>query len=149
MNEPSLRDLRVLGGATRSLAPRYVCTQLSAPAFLESAYRACLGHELLLQGLRVQPEWHLPISYRGLRIDVGYRVDLLVEETIIVELKAVESLLRVHEAQLLAYLKLSGLSVGLRINFCVPHLRLGIKRMVNYYSEKQRTDRQGREGREG
>ena len=105
------------------------------PGLLESAYRACLAHELLLKGLKVEPEWRLPISYRGLRIEVGYRVDLLVEGTVIVELKAVENLLRVHEAQLLAYLKLSGLSVGLLINFCVPHLRLGIKRMVNNYND--------------
>lgn len=103
---------------------------------LESAYRACLEHELRLQGLRVQSEWPLPIAYRGLRIDVGYRVDLLVEDTIVVELKVVERLLRVHEAQLLAYLKLSENEVGLLINFHVPHLRLGLKRMVNNYKER-------------
>jgi GxxExxY protein len=103
------------------------------PGLLESAYRACLQHELVLQGVRVQAELPLPITYRGLRIDVGYRVDLLVEERVIVELKVVERLLRVHDAQLLAYLKLSGLQVGLLLNFHVPYLRLGIKRMVNNY----------------
>jgi len=103
------------------------------PGLLESAYRACLEHELNLQGLRVHPEWPLPIAYNGLQIDVGYRVDLLVEDIVVVELKVVEKLLRVHEAQLLAYLKLSEREVGLLINFHVPYLRLGIKRMVNNY----------------
>ena len=103
------------------------------PGLLESAYRACLEHELRLQGLRVHTEWPLPIAYNGIQIDVGYRVDLLVEDIVVVELKVVEKLLRVHEAQLLAYLKLSEREVGLLINFHVPHLRLGIKRMVNNY----------------
>lgn len=102
---------------------------------LESAYRACMVHESRSRGLGVQPELPLPVSYGGLRIDVGYRIDLLVEDTVIVELKAVDKLLRLHEAQLLTYLKLSGLSVGLLFNFCVPHLRLGIKRMVNTFPE--------------
>jgi GxxExxY protein len=75
----------------------------------------------------------LPVGYKGIRLDIGYRVDLLVEDAVIVELTVVEKLLRVHDAQLLAYLKLSGLEVGLLINFHVPHLRLGIKRMVNNY----------------
>jgi GxxExxY protein len=105
------------------------------PGLLESAYRACMVHELHRRGFRVRAELPLPISYDGLRIDVGYRIDLLVEDTTIVELKAVEKLLRIHEAQLLSYLKLSGLCVGLLVNFCVPHLRLGIKRMVNHFQE--------------
>ena len=105
------------------------------PGLLESAYRACLEHELHLAGLRVRAEWPLPIAYRGLQIDVGYRVDLLVEDSVVVELKVVERLLRVHEAQLLAYLKLSERAVGLLINFHVPYLRLGIKRMVNHFKE--------------
>ena len=83
----------------------------------------------------MQGEWPLPIVDRGLQIDVGYRVDLLVEDTVVVELKVVEKLLRVHEAQLLAYLKLSDRAVGLLINFHVPYLRLGIKRMVNNFKE--------------
>jgi GxxExxY protein len=106
------------------------------PGLLESAYRACMVHELQRRGLRVRPEWPLPVSYDGLRIDVGYRIDLLVEDIVIVELKAVEKLSRLHEAQLLSYLKLSGLAVGLLINFSVPHLRQGIKRMVNRFPEE-------------
>ena len=105
------------------------------PGFLESTYRACLAHELHLRGLRVRTEVPLPVAYKGIQLEVGYRVDLLVEDIVIVELKVVEKLLRVHEAQLLAYLKLSGLEVGLLINFHVPHLRLGIKRMVNNYKK--------------
>jgi len=106
------------------------------PGLLESTYRACLAHELHLRGLRVRKEVPLPIAYKGIQLEIGYRVDLLVEEVIIVELKVAEKLLRVHDAQLLAYLKLSGLEVGLLINFNVPHLRLGIKRLVNNYKER-------------
>jgi GxxExxY protein len=106
------------------------------PGLLESTYRACLAHELHLAGLRVLSEWPVPISYRGVRIDVGYRMDLLVEDCVVVELKAVEKLLRLHDAQLIAYLKLSGMNVGLLINFCVPQLRLGIRRLVHNYHEE-------------
>ena len=99
--------------------------------------------------MNVQVERPLRISYKGLRIDVGYRIDLLVEGTLIVALKAVDRLRRVHEAQLLSYLKLSGLPLGLLINFCVPQLRLGIKRMVNNLPEivdrRARKDRRGSE----
>ena len=101
------------------------------PGLFESAYRACLCHELDQRGFRFKAECVLPIMYDGLAIDVGYRVDLLVEDTVLVELKAVARLIPVHEAQLLSYLKLSGRSVGLLINFHEKHLRRGIKRMVN------------------
>jgi len=104
-----------------------------------------MGSELRMRGLHVQVERPLRISYKGLRIDVGYRIDLLVEDTLLVELKAVERLRRVHEAQLLSYLKLSGLPVGLLINFCVPQLRLGLKRMVNNLPET--LDRRARKDR--
>ena len=117
------------------------------PGLLESAYRACMRNELLIRGLNVQVERPLRILYKGLRIDVGYRIDLLVEDTLLVELKAVERLRRVHEAQLLSYLKLSELPVGLLINFCVPQLRLGIKRMVNNLPET--LDRRARKDRRG
>lgn len=109
------------------------------PGLLESTYRACLAHELVLRGLDVQVEYPLPVKYKGLAISVGYRIDVLVEGILIVELKAVERILRVHEAQLLAYLKLSGLEVGLLMNFHVPRLRLGIRRMVNNYRDAQLT----------
>ena len=111
------------------------------PGLLESTYRVCLAHELHLLGLDVREEASLPVAYRGIRIDAGYRIDLLVDDKLIVELKVVERIRRVHEAQLLAYLKLSGRAVGLLINFHVPQLRLGIKRLVNNYEESSTTTR--------
>ena len=101
------------------------------PGLLENTYEACLKHELEKRGLRTEQQVGLPVEYDGVRIDLGYRLDLLVENQIIVELKAVERLTRVHEAQLLSYLKLSGKQIGLLINFNVARLRDGIKRMVN------------------
>lgn len=101
------------------------------PGLLESAYEACLVHELRKRGLRVENQVELPVVYDGVTIDLGYRLDLLVEDTVIVELKCVEAFTPVHEAQLLSYLKLSGKNVGLLINFHVKHLRNGIKRMVH------------------
>lgn len=101
------------------------------PGLLESAYRGCLRHELTKMGLKVLAEVQLPITYDGETIDVGYRIDLMVEDLVVVELKAVERVLRLHEAQILSYLKLSKRPVGLLINFHVPRLRTGIKRFVN------------------
>ncbi len=101
------------------------------PGLLESAYLGCMVHELRKRGLRVESEVALPVEYDGTRIDVGYRLDLLVENEIIVELKAVERVLPIHQAQLLTYLKLSEKPIGLLINFYVLHLRDGIKRMIN------------------
>jgi GxxExxY protein len=101
------------------------------PGLLESVYEACLVHELQQRGLTVNSQVALPVVYDGIRIEAAYRIDLLVESTVIVELKTVEQILPVHEAQLLSYLKLSGKKVGLLINFHVPHLKSGIRRMVN------------------
>jgi GxxExxY protein len=101
------------------------------PGLFESTYQVCMRHDLQNKGLRVVHEHALPIIYGDLRIESGYRVDLLVEDTVIVELKSVAQLLPLHQAQLLAYLKLSRRPVGLLINFNVPHLRHGIKRMAN------------------
>jgi GxxExxY protein len=101
------------------------------PGLLESAYRACLAHELETRGLMVSQEKSLPIRYEGAEISVGYRIDLLIDDTVIVELKAVERLLPIHTAQLLSYLKLSGCKLGFLINFNVLHLKDGIKRVVN------------------
>lgn len=100
------------------------------PGLLESAYRACLCHELQKHGLVVQKELVLPLHYDGIQLDVGYRLDLLVEDSVIVELKVVTRLLPVHEAQLLSYMKLSKKSIGLLINFHVPMLRDGVRRLV-------------------
>ncbi len=100
------------------------------PGLLESAYRACLRHELSKQGLRSDVEAVLPLTYDGLTIDIGYRLDLLVEDAVIVELKTVRKLLPVHQAQLLSYLRLSKRRLGLLINFNVYRLLDGVKRMV-------------------
>ena len=100
------------------------------PGFLESAYRVCLCHELGLRGLRVQTELDLPIMYKGVRLGCGYRMDIVVEETVVVELKAVETVLPVCHAQLITYLRLSGNRVGLLINFNVPVLKDGVTRRV-------------------
>ena len=100
------------------------------PGLLESAYAVCLAHELVKRGLRVNCEVPLPVVYDGVRLEAGYRLDMLVEDTVIVELKAVEALAPIHQAQLLSYLKLSGKPIGLLINFHVLHLKDGIKRFV-------------------
>ena len=101
------------------------------PGLLESAYLACLAHELRSRELAVRLQVPLPILYEAVRIHVGYRVDMLVENAVIVELKVVRKLHPIHEAQLLFYLKLAERKLGLLINFHVVHLRDGIKRMVN------------------
>ena len=100
------------------------------PGLLESAYMACLSQELISHGTILQCEWPLPVHFQGIEVNVGYRLDLLVEDQVVVELKSVEKLLPVHEAQLLSYLKLSKRPVGLLINFNVVHLRHGIRRKV-------------------
>ncbi|OLE57220.1 MAG: GxxExxY protein [Chloroflexi bacterium 13_1_20CM_2_59_7] len=102
------------------------------PGLLESAYHACVLHELRKQGLRVASQVGLPVIYKGEKIDLGYRIDLIVENSVIVEIKCVEAINPVHQAQLLSYMRLSGgIGVGLLINFYVAHLRDGIKRMVD------------------
>lgn len=100
------------------------------PGLLESAYEACLRHELELRGHRVVAQLPQPVSYRGLDLDVGYRLDLLVDDSLIVELKTVEQIQPIHHAQLLTYLKLSRKTLGLLINFNVPLIKNGIKRVV-------------------
>ncbi|HEY8747372.1 MAG TPA: GxxExxY protein [Tepidisphaeraceae bacterium] len=100
------------------------------PGLLESSYQHCLRHELNLQNVPLRSELQLPIKYKGIILDCGYRVDLLVMESVVVEVKSVASLDRIHEAQLLTYLRLGGWKVGLLINFNVPLLKDGIKRRV-------------------
>ncbi len=100
------------------------------PGLLESAYEGCLKHELMQRGIRTQSQVAMPVEYEGKSIEIGYKLDLLVEDLIIVELKAVVRLLPVHEAQLLSYLRLSGKPLGLLINFHVDRLKHGIKRFV-------------------
>ncbi|HEV2470469.1 MAG TPA: GxxExxY protein [Candidatus Sulfotelmatobacter sp.] len=108
------------------------------PGLLESAYQACLQHELLRGALRSEAQVGLPVVYRGVRLDLGYRMDLLVENLVVVEIKSVNAISPVHQAQVISYLKLSGKSLGLLINFNVLHLRDGIKRFVNGSTWKQR-----------
>jgi GxxExxY protein len=100
------------------------------PGLMENAYKHCVAHELRKRGLKVLAGVVLPIVYDGVPIDIGYRIDLMVEDCVILELKAVDKLAPIHEAQLLTYLKLSGKKIGFLINFNVPHLVDGIKRMV-------------------
>ena len=101
------------------------------PGLLETAYEGCLEYELSLRGLSVKTQVPVPVRYKGASIDVGYRIDLLVGEKVVVELKAVEKLLPIHAAQLLTYLRLGSYKLGLILNFNTVHLRDGIKRVVN------------------
>lgn len=103
------------------------------PGLLENVYEACLKHELVKRQLKVLSQVGLPVYYDGESIDIGFRLDLLVEDSVIIELKAVERLNSIHEAQLLSYLKLSDKRLGLLINFNVLRLKHGIKRMVNNF----------------
>src|SRR3954453_9093926 len=101
------------------------------PGLLESTYTACLQHELKQSGFLSATQVGLPVVYRGVKLELGYRMDLVVEDLVVVEIKSVDGISPVHQAQILSYLKLSGKSVGLLINFNVVHLRDGIKRFVN------------------
>jgi GxxExxY protein len=110
-----------------------VHTALGA-GMLESTYHKCLHYQLGVDGLHFQHQIRLPVVYQAIHLDAGYRIDFLVENCVIVELKAVEKLLPVYTAQLLTYLRLSGHQVGLLVNFNVPHIRQGIRRVVNGYA---------------
>ena len=103
------------------------------PGLLESAYEACLIQELKNRELKVEAQVGLPVTYDGTQIDVGYRIDLLVERVVIVELKAVNKISPLDKAQIMSYLKLSGLRVGLLINFNTVSLKDGIQRIINGY----------------
>jgi GxxExxY protein len=100
------------------------------PGLLESSYQICMRRELTLQGIAFKYEDPLPVTYKGIQLDCGYRIDLLVADTVVVELKSVKAIDRIHEAQLLTYLKLGGWKVGLPINFNVPVLIEGVRRRV-------------------
>ena len=101
------------------------------PGLLEGAYEACLAYELRSEGYKVLTQVPLPLVYREVKLDVGYRLDLLVEELVVVEIKSVDRMAAIHQAQLLSYLKLSGKRLGLLINFNVLRLKDGIQRLVN------------------
>lgn len=101
------------------------------PGLLEGTHTACLQHELRKAGLQAEIQVGRPVYYDGVKLDLGYRIDLLIENLVIVELKSVDAIAPIHQVQLLSYLKLSGRPVGLLINFNVVHLKYGIQRFVN------------------
>jgi GxxExxY protein len=137
LNHEGTKDTKLNGGeAVEALAASVVDAGLKVhralgPGLLESAYEHCVAHELSRRGLSVARQVGLPLSYEGLTLDVGYRLDLVVENAIILEIKAVESLEAIHTAQLLTYLKLSGLRLGFLMNFNVSLFKSGLKRVVN------------------
>ncbi len=100
------------------------------PGLLESTYEQCLAHELRLNHIEFKLQHHLPVEYKGICLDCGYRVDLLVSDELIIELKSVEQIKGIHEAQLLTYMKLASIKTGLLINFNVHRLKTGIKRFI-------------------
>jgi GxxExxY protein len=104
--------------------------KLLGPGLLESTYRECLCRELALRGISFRREYGLPLQYKGIRLDCGYRIDLLIADLVVVEIKAVEQLAPVHDAQLLTYLRVGGWKVGLLINFNVVVLKDGIRRRI-------------------
>ena len=122
MNENAI-GTKVLKSAMR------VHTSLG-PGLLESVYELCLVHELSKSGLKAKRQIALPVDYDGLEIDTGFRVDVLIEGSVVIEVKAVEKLMPVHKSQLLTYLRLSGCKLGYLLNFNVPHMRDGINRIV-------------------
>lgn len=109
------------------------------PGLLESAYEQCLARELALRSIPFEQQKPVPVHYKGTRLDCGYRLDFLVADSVVVEVKAVDALLPIHQAQLLSYLKLGGWKLGLLINFHVPLLRDGIKRVVFGLEESAET----------
>ncbi len=122
-------DENTIGGEVLKSAMK-VHTSLG-PGLLESVYELCLVHELSKSGLKAERQVALPVRYDGLEINGGFRVDVLVDDLVVIEVKAVEKLLPVHKSQLLTYLRLSGCKLGYLLNFNVPHMRDGIKRVVN------------------
>ena len=118
------------------ISSRIVCAAVEVhralgPGLLETAYEECLCHELTLFGLYFERQSPLPVSYKGKLLDCSYRLDVVVEKKVILELKSVSRFEPIHDAQLLTYLKLTGLKLGLLLNFNVPLMREGIRRIVN------------------
>jgi len=107
------------------------------PGLLESAYQSCLAFELKQLGVKLEEQKPLPVIYKDMRLDCGYRLDLVVEDEIIIEVKAIEKLVPIHEAQLLSYLRLAKKRVGFLMNFHVPVLKNGLKRIVNEFPDAE------------
>ena len=118
----------------RELVDSAICVHRElGPGLLESAYEACLAHELRSRGIEVARQVSLPVRYRGVQVEAGYRLDLVLGGKVVVELKAIDSLQPIHDAQLLSYLRLSGCRLGFLLNFNVRRMKDGIKRMMNGY----------------
>lgn len=123
-------DERVEGVAGRAVDAAFQVHRALGPGLLESAYEACLAHELAIRRIPVLRQQFLPVEYKGERVEAGYRVDLLVDEALIIEVKSVDCLAPIHTAQVLTYLRLSGLRLGFLINFNSVRFKDGIKRIV-------------------
>jgi GxxExxY protein len=123
-------DERVEGLAGRAVDAAFQVHRALGPGLLESAYEACLAHELAIRRIPVLRQQFLPVEYKGERVEAGYRVDLLVDEALIIEVKSVDCLAPIHTAQVLTYLRLSGLRLGFLINFNSVRFKEGIKRIV-------------------
>ena len=129
-----MKDPEALDQITRKIIGAAINVHRAlGPGLLESTYEACLAYELVQLGFSIDRQKELPVRYRGATIDCGYRLDLFVEGEIIVEVKAVDQLLPVHQAQVMSYLRMSGLHVGLLLNFNVRVLKQGLKRIVNEF----------------
>ena len=131
-SSPLLMDLEPLQHGSAFIAIGFAISVHRAlgPGLLESAYEECLCYEIDQSGLTFRRQVALPIIYKAVRLDCGYRMDIVVEERVVVELKTVERLLPIHEEQMLTYLKLSGMGIGLLLNFNTPALKDGIRRML-------------------
>jgi GxxExxY protein len=131
LNEKDKLDLitrRIIGAAIE-------VHKALGPGLLESAYQTCLAYELRERGFKVEQQLPLPVIYKNVKLDCGYRLDLVVEDSVILEIKAIQELAPIHDAQLLSYLRLSGKTVGLIINFHVRVLKDGLKRVVNEFPD--------------
>jgi GxxExxY protein len=131
LNEKDKLDLitrRIIGAAIE-------VHKALGPGLLESAYETCLAFELRESGFKVEQQLPLPVIYKNVKLDCGYRLDLVIEDSVILEIKAIQELAPIHDAQLLSYLRLSGKTVGLIINFHVRVLKDGLKRVVNEFPD--------------
>lgn len=131
MQEGSARSLSAAELSYEIIKAALRVHSVLGPGLLESAYEACLLYELQKAGSKAAAQVPLPLIYDSVKLDLGYRIDLLVEELVIVEIKAIEAIAAVHKAQLLSYLRMSKKSLGILINFNVGHLKEGIHRVVN------------------
>jgi GxxExxY protein len=130
-NEAAINDLtyKIIGCI-------YKVHSALGPGLFESSYEVCLVHELINAGLKVEAQKALPVIYNGLKLDAGYKVDLIVEGCVIIELKSVESINDIHKAQILTYLKLSCIEVGLLVNFNVKDMKKGVSRLASSRNKK-------------